>query len=127
MLQRLPQNWLRTPPPHPHPQLLIEASDPALMVSDFSRFHDAGFVVALCTGPDARSDECPLLGGRPCQLLASSDVVLHHLDSHPGVAEAARRMSRPPRMLTISRDGDLSPAAPVDSQIRAVRHLLSGT
>ena len=127
MLQRLPHNWAMTPPPHPRPQLLVEASDPALTVSDFRRFHDAGFSVALCTGPEGSPAECALLHGDACRLLDSADVVLLHLDGHgAAVRAAARRLDPPPRMLAMGADGDISPAAPVDSQIRAVRHLLTG-
>lgn len=127
MLQRLPHNWAMTPPPHPRPQLLVKATDPALTVSDFSRFSDAGFSVALCSAADGLPAECPLLCGARCRLVESADVVFLHLGrGDDALQNAVRRLDRPSRVLTMGPDGDISPAAPVDSQIRAVRHLLTG-
>ena len=125
MLQRVPHDWTRTAPPHSPVQLLIEASDPALTVSDFSRFHEAGFSVALCSGEAAAPDGCPLLHGGQCQLLSSADVVLRHLDSHRSMDATARRIHPAPHVLSLGDGGDVSSAAPMDSQIRALRHLLS--
>jgi len=69
------------------PHLLVEDSRPALAISDFSLFQDAGFDVAFCRGPG----DCPLLRGQQCMLAAGADVVLHGLDPGLGVAAAIRR------------------------------------
>lgn len=73
------------------PRVLIEDDHPALAISDFSRFEQAGFDVAFCSGPGDDPAACPLLRGRPCPALAAADVVLHDLEPGLGIAEAIRR------------------------------------
>ena len=73
------------------PHLLVEDSRPALAISDFSLFQDAGFDVAFCRGPDSDPGACPLLRGQQCMLVAGADVVLHGLEPGLGVAAAIRR------------------------------------
>ena len=70
--------------------LLVEDS-PALAISDFSLFQDAGFDVAFCSGPGSDPGACSLLRGQQCMLVAGADVVLHGLDPVLGVAPAIRR------------------------------------
>jgi hypothetical protein len=67
------------PRAHAKPWLLIEEASPVAQVSDFSRFRQAGFEVALCSGPD-RSTGCPLVEGERCALADAADVVLFGLD-----------------------------------------------
>lgn len=43
--------WRSSGQPGPRPRLLIEDARPALRVSDFTAFRDAGFDVACCSGP----------------------------------------------------------------------------
>jgi hypothetical protein len=57
-------------------RLLIESPDPALQVSDFSCFREAGIEVALCEGPARSPYECPLVRGETCGLAEHADVVL---------------------------------------------------
>lgn len=70
--------------------LLVEDSRPALAISDFSLFQDAGFDIAFCRGPGSDPGACPLLRGQQCMLVAGADVVLHGLDPGLGVAAAIR-------------------------------------
>jgi hypothetical protein len=60
-------------------RVLIETADPALAISDFSRYAAAGLDVALCAGPDGRTDGCPLVNGHHCELVDAADVVLSGL------------------------------------------------
>lgn len=122
MLQRFPSTWdmgearrLR---------LLIEDDDPALAISDFDCYRDAGMDVAFCSGPGTDPGSCPILTGGPCHLLAAADVVLHHLSRDTGVAQAIRQRPDRPELITVGGpDADLSDVAPVGSRIRAVhRH-----
>jgi hypothetical protein len=73
------------------PRLLIEDDRPALAISDFSLFHDAGFDVAFCSGPGDDPHACPVMHGQACPLLPAADVVLHGLDPALGIAAAVRR------------------------------------
>ena len=92
MKQRIPRRtWSSPHPAGGHPRLLIEDGHPALAISDFSLFRDAGFDVAFCSGPGDEPGTCPLLRGQPCPLVAEADVVLHGLDPALGIAAAIRR------------------------------------
>jgi hypothetical protein len=117
--------------------VLVEDDAPALAISDFSRFQQAGFDVALCSGPGHNPQDCPLLRGAECALLASADVVLHGLDGAAGVAAAIRR--RHPRLPVVttrrSRSEEnpvpaaqgcvpLPVACSVDGQLDALRRVL---
>lgn len=73
------------------PRLLIEDDRPALAISDFSLFHDAGFDVAFCSGPGDDPHACPVISGQACPLLQAADVVLHGLDPALGITAAIRR------------------------------------
>lgn len=92
---------------HSKPWVLVEEAGPLAQVSDFSRFREAGFEVALCSGPKG-AGACPLACEGHCQLADAADVVLFglalddaaaqdvlraHLRHHPGtpvVVEAPR-------------------------------------
>jgi hypothetical protein len=90
--QRIPRRtWSSPHPSGRHPRLLIEDGHPALAISDFSLFRDAGFDVAFCSGPGDEPGACPLLRGQKCPLVAEADVVLHGLDPALGIAAAIRR------------------------------------
>ena len=92
MKQRIPwRTWSSPQPSGRHPRLLIEDGHPALAISDFSLFRDAGFDVAFCSGPGDEPGACPLLRGQRCPLVAEADVVLHGLDQALGIAAAIRR------------------------------------
>lgn len=94
MRQRVPKRtWGAASRAGHRPRVLIEDDHPALAISDFSMFEQAGFDVAFCSGPDGDPAACPVLHGRPCPLLMGADVVLHGLDSVLGVAAAIRRQS----------------------------------
>ena len=73
------------------PRLLIEDDRPALAISDFSVFRDAGLDVAFCSGPGDDPGSCPLLRGQRCALVDRADVVLHGLSPGLGIAAAIRR------------------------------------
>jgi hypothetical protein len=93
MRQRVPSRaWYSPGRPGRRPRVLIEDDDPALAVSDFSRFAQAGFDVAYCSGPASAPGDCPVLQGRRCNLLAGADAVLHRLDPGWGAAAAIRRL-----------------------------------
>jgi hypothetical protein len=92
MEQRMPRRtWSSAGLAGRRPRLLIEDGLPALAVSDFSVFHDAGFEVAFCSGPGADPDACPVLCGERCALIDRADVVLHGLSPGLGVAAAIHR------------------------------------
>ena len=56
-------------------RLLIEDPDPGLQVSEFRSFEEAGFDVALCSGP-GEGDVCPLEEGGECRLAELADIIL---------------------------------------------------
>jgi hypothetical protein len=92
MKQRVPRRiWSAPGLTGRRPRLLVEDSRPALAISDFSLFQDAGFDVAFCSGPGSDPRGCPLLRGQQCALVAGADVVLHGLDPGLGIAAAIRR------------------------------------
>ena len=94
MTQRFPR---RTWSPHSgaghRPRVLIEDDHPALAISDFSQFEQAGLSVGFCSGPgrDRAHWSCPLLQGQKCPALENADAVLHGLDPQLGIAAALRR------------------------------------
>jgi hypothetical protein len=131
MHQRVPRNWVIPGRHGRKPRLLVESADPALAISDFSKFTDAGFIVAHCEGPDTVWD-CPLLRGGECPLVERADVILHQLDADTGVLEAIA--SQHPDTPVVAM-GDHNPMdsvgtpgtvevlnewAPVESQIRSL-------
>jgi hypothetical protein len=139
MKQRVPRRaWYSPSGPAHRPRVLVEDDDPALAISDFSLFQDAGFDVAICSGPGRTPVACPLLRGQECGVLARADAVLHGLDPALGIAAAIRR--RHPEVAVVAgqrRDaGAATPALPggclplafpcsVKGQIDAVRRALS--
>lgn len=64
---------------HVTPRVLVEESAAVTEVTDYSLFRQAGFDVAVCTGPD-ESTPCPLADGKRCPLARDADVVLFGLD-----------------------------------------------
>ncbi len=92
MKQRVPRRtWSSPERTGRRPRLLIEDARPALAISDFSLFEDAGFDVAFCRGPGDDPGACPLLNGQRCVLVDRADVVLHGLGTPLDVAAAIRR------------------------------------
>jgi hypothetical protein len=92
MKQRVPRRTWHSPSRAGHrPRILIEDDHRALAISDFSLFEQAGFDIALCTGPGHELAACPLQHGQPCPLVARADAVLHGLDPALGIAAALRR------------------------------------
>ncbi len=88
MRQRVPRRaWYRGGPGH-RPRVLIEDDRPALAISDFSLFDQAGFDVAWCSGPGDDREACPVLNGRQCPVAEGADVVLHGLEPGLGIAAA---------------------------------------
>ncbi|MBI2168884.1 MAG: hypothetical protein HYU28_05205 [Actinobacteria bacterium] len=77
MLQRTSPHW-RSGHHGDRPRVLVEDPHGALRDADFSAFLNAGFEVALCTGPDSES-ECPLVASGECGLVDAADVVLFGL------------------------------------------------
>ncbi|MGD0704438.1 MAG: response regulator [Trebonia sp.] len=120
------------------PRLLVEDDSPALAISDFSLFHDAGFDIAFCSGPGDDPRACPVMHGQPCPLLPLADVVLHGLDPGLGIAAAIRRQHpRLPVVIEQRREEDgstgeapdgcvpLRSASSVSGQVAAVRRALA--
>lgn len=92
MKQRVPRRTWHSPGrAGRRPRILIEDDHPALAMSDFSLFEQAGLDVAYCSGPGHDLAACPLLRGQQCPVLASADAVLHGLDPALGIAAAIRR------------------------------------
>ena len=77
-------------------RLLVECSDDAARISDFTAFRDAGFQIMLCEGPVDDARECPVVRGGICPFVADADVVLFDGD-RPFRSEvlAGVRASRP--------------------------------
>jgi len=119
MKQRVPRrSWYSPSGAERRPRLLIEDDHPALEISDFAAFRDAGFDVAFCSGPPGG---CPLLRGADCEVLAGADVVLHGLDS--GMADAIRWWH--PEVPVVVKGGTGIPAGcSVKGQVEAVRRAL---
>jgi hypothetical protein len=140
MEQRVPRRaWYSGAGPGRRPRLLVEDNRPALAVSDFSRYQQAGFDVAFCSGPDGSPAGCPLLAGQPCALVAGADVVLHGLDPELGIAAAIQRRYPARPVVAAQRrrpDGSLPPVPPgclplaspssVPGQVEALRRALAG-
>jgi hypothetical protein len=120
MKQRVPsRGWYSPGRPGHRPRVLVEDDHPALAISDFSRFEQAGFDVAYCSGPGAAAGCCPVLRGQRCALVEGADAVLHGLDPGLGVAAAIRR--RHPGTAVIEPPG----ACSVPGQVAAVRQALT--
>jgi len=120
MKQRVPSRaWYSPGRPGRRPRVLVEDAHPALAISDFSRFEQAGFDVAHCSGPAVAGWDCPVLRGQRCALLGGADVVLHGLDPRFGIAAAIRRSH--PGLPVIEQPGDCS----VAGQITALRRALA--
>lgn len=126
MVQRIPPRWSH-PSSAGNLHLLVETDDPALVLSDFSRFAEAGFVVALCTGPGRsvgpddgdlpRPTRCPLVRQGRCELVRRADVVLHDLEAGLGIADRiSERYPSKPVVCT-----DVCHPVPVEQQIRRLR------
>ncbi|MGE5287646.1 MAG: hypothetical protein ACM3ML_10670 [Micromonosporaceae bacterium] len=138
MKQRVPgRAWYVGGSAH-RPRVLVESDNPALAISDFSMFQDAGFDVAFCSGPGGTPEACPLLRGQECAVLTGADAVLHKLDHRLGIAAAIHRQ-RPSIPVVVeerrSADGDM-PAVPdgcvplpypcsVKGQVDALRRALA--
>lgn len=119
-------------------RVLVESADPVAEISDFRSFRQAGIDVAVCSGPRAYADECPLVAGGCCEFAERADVVLVELP--PSRRETkdvvdAMRAHHPgtPIVMQVPRQGAavsacvpegviplLMPAS-VDQQIRVVR------
>jgi hypothetical protein len=113
MEQRMPRRtWSGPGVAGRRPRLLVENGRPALAISDFSLFRQAGFDVAFCPGPGGDVRSCPLLHGQRCVLADRADVVLHGLDPRLGIAAAVRRQ-RPELPVVVEqtrqRDGSVGP------------------
>ena len=112
MTPRVPRRAWRSRAPGHRPRILIEDSHAALAISDFSLFEQAGFDVAVCSGPGRDPGDCPVLHGRECAALAGADAVLHNLDPDLGIAGAIRsRYPDKPVVMEVRRqaDGSLPP------------------
>lgn len=88
---RLDAGMLQGPRPAGRELVLVESDDPALAISDFRLFDEAGIDVVLCPGPGAATP-CPVLNGEDCALLALVDVVLHELRAHPDIVAGICRL-----------------------------------
>jgi hypothetical protein len=114
MKQRVPRRAWYSGRSLDRPRVLVESASPALAVSDFSVFQDAGFDVGVCSGPGGTPEDCPLLRGEECALLEGADAVLHKLDQPLDIAAAIHRQ-RPdiPVLVEVRRGADGSmPAVP---------------
>jgi hypothetical protein len=85
-------------------RLVVETDDPALVISDFTCFRDAGFDVVVCHGP-APEHPCPAVDGDPCTAIAQADVVFNALrdpETQRDVAEAVHRAGGPPMVVSVA-------------------------
>lgn len=120
MKQRVPpRSWYAPADTKRRPHLLIEDDDhPALAISDFAAFRDAGFDVAFCSGPGGGA--CPLLHGADCDVLAGADVVLHGQGT--GLVAALRWWH--PELPVVVKGKDIPACCSVKGQVEAVRRAL---
>ncbi|HTT52322.1 MAG TPA: hypothetical protein VMH35_13050 [Streptosporangiaceae bacterium] len=120
MKQRVPTRaWYSPGRPGRRPRVLVEDDHPALAISDFSQFGQAGFDVAYCSGPGVGPGDCPVLRGQRCALLDGADAVLHGLD--PGLGVAVAIQQHRPGLPVVRPPGGCS----VPGQIAAVRQALA--
>lgn len=75
------------------PRVLVEDPHPALQVAEFRFFEDAGFDVAVCSGPE-EANPCPLAEGGECRLAELADVVVMGPGMAPHRAAVAAEMHR---------------------------------
>jgi hypothetical protein len=124
MKQRVPRrSWYSPSGAGRRPRLLIEDDHPALEISDFAAFRDAGFDVAFCSGPGVTRGSCPLLCGADCEVLAGADIVLHGLGTDSGVLADIRWWH--PEVPVVVKGGTGIPAGcSVKGQVEAVRRAL---
>lgn len=119
MKQRVPpRSWYAPAGAKWRPHLLIEDDHPALAISDFAAFRDAGFDVAFCSGPDGRA--CPLLHGADCDVLAGADVVLRG----PGTGPVAAIRWWHPEVPVVVKGEGIPACCSVKGQVEAVRRAL---
>jgi hypothetical protein len=132
MKQRVPARTWYSSSERRRPRLLIEDDHPALEISDFTAFRDAGFDVAFCSGPGVTPGSCPLLRGADCEVLAQADVVLHGL-GHQAVLAADIGWWHPELPVIVKADGpaggrgSVPACCSVRGQVDAVRRALGKT
>jgi hypothetical protein len=118
------------------PRLLVEDPHAAFEVAEFRCFEDAGFDVAVCTGP-GEGVPCPLEEGADCRLAELADVVVMGPGMAPHraavAAEMHRRRPEVPVVVQMRRDdpgqcppGCIAQYAPasIEGQIRSVWNAL---
>jgi len=120
------RSWYSSAGAERRPRLLVEDGRPALEISDFGAFRDAGFDVAFCSGPGVIPGSCPLLRGAECEVAAQADVVLHGLGPDSGVA-AAIRWWYPELPVVVQGGPDVPACCSVRGQVEAVRRALQDT
>ncbi len=123
------------------PRLLIEHSARAYRLADFGAFHEAGFDVTLCSGPEDDFDTCPLVGSEGCAHAAGADVVYFGLDlgrpeQHAVLKAIREHYPDTPVVVEVSKDavagslpvlegcGLLKFPASLSAQVRALRACL---
>ena len=109
MKQRIPPHWFDERRPGRSPHLLVETDDPVLEISDFTLFHEAGFLVAQCSGPGADRLLCPLLRQERCHVMDGADVALHTFAPGTGIVEAIRALHPEVAVCTVGWYRDRSP------------------
>ena len=92
MLKRASERW-RSASHSERPRVLVEDPNGAFRNADFRAFEQAGFDVALCTGPDADTD-CPLHDSQRCGLVERADVILFGLGTTDERSRAVLRALR---------------------------------
>jgi hypothetical protein len=141
MKQRVPRRtWQAPGRAGRRSRVLIEDGHPALAISDFSLFEQAGLDVAFCSGPGDDGAACPVLRGQRCPLVAGADAVLHGLDPALGIAAVICRQRPGLPVVAEQRrraDGSLEPVpegctpltfpCSVRGQIDALRRALAPT
>ena len=124
------------------PRVLVEDPSELATISDHSLFRQAGFDVAVCSGPDPTA-ACPLVGKGTCALADNADVVLFGLDLDDPAARDVlhahlRRHAERPVVVALRRDTDVGPlddaaactvlptSTSVGGQVRALRRAMGG-
>lgn len=62
------------------PRVVIESRREAAAQAQAAALAEAGLDPVICSGPEGHGEGCPLLEGRPCDLVERADAVVYDLD-----------------------------------------------
>ncbi len=127
-----PMTWA---PRSTKPRVLVENPDRAELLAHATILRDAGYDVAICTGPDmgrgGKACGCPLLEGESCKLVDGADVVVStsSLNGSDDILAALQAEGSLPVVFEVSppdldRYGEAAPSASLLPQPVTAKSLL---